>query len=294
MEHEKLTLLMLLAMLYSINGEDPYRFFDWNVTYGDIYPLGVKQQVWDIDKWAVSRATIDSVTNVNVIEWDTTEEKFMARWSLRHELPNPTWPKLYIHSSSQGSKMVSFFFFPYTWELHRAAEVMVPFTYLQPPEDPVPSLTPRRRFSLFSLDLKAILDGGHDLPFPDGLLINGRGSNGFTFNVDQGKTYRLRISNVGLIHQSTSGSRAIRDVDSRTEGTHTLQNTYSSLDIHLGQSYSVLITADQPPANYYMVVSTRFTSQVLTATSILRYSNSGGSFPAPPPGGPTIQIDWSI
>nr|GFD61287.1 L-ascorbate oxidase homolog [Tanacetum cinerariifolium] len=38
------TLLMLLAMLYSINGEDPYRFFDWNVTYGDIYPLGVKQQ----------------------------------------------------------------------------------------------------------------------------------------------------------------------------------------------------------------------------------------------------------
>jgi len=25
--------------------EDPYRFFNWNVTYGDIYPLGVRQQV---------------------------------------------------------------------------------------------------------------------------------------------------------------------------------------------------------------------------------------------------------
>jgi len=35
-------------------------------------------------------------------------------------------------------------------------------------------------------DLKAILDGGSDLPFPDGLLINGRGSNGYTFTVDQG------------------------------------------------------------------------------------------------------------
>ncbi|KAJ0725826.1 putative multicopper oxidase, type 1, cupredoxin [Helianthus annuus] len=35
-------------------------------------------------------------------------------------------------------------------------------------------------------DLKAILDNGHDLPFPDGLLINGRGSNAFTFNVEQG------------------------------------------------------------------------------------------------------------
>ena len=35
-------------------------------------------------------------------------------------------------------------------------------------------------------DLKAILDSGSDLPFPDGLLVNGRGSNGYTFNVDQG------------------------------------------------------------------------------------------------------------
>jgi hypothetical protein len=28
-----------------VAGEDPYRFFTWNVTYGYIYPLGVKQQV---------------------------------------------------------------------------------------------------------------------------------------------------------------------------------------------------------------------------------------------------------
>lgn len=78
------------------------------------------------------------------------------------------------------------------------------------------------------------------------------------------------------------------------EGTHTLQNTYDSLDIHLGQSYSVLVTADQPPQGYYIVVSTRFTSQVLSATSILHYSNSAGSVSGPPPGGPTTQIDWSL
>jgi len=35
-------------------------------------------------------------------------------------------------------------------------------------------------------DLKAILDDGSDLPFPDGLLINGRGANGITFTVDPG------------------------------------------------------------------------------------------------------------
>lgn len=29
----------------SVVAEDPYRYFDWNVTYGTIYPLGVPQQV---------------------------------------------------------------------------------------------------------------------------------------------------------------------------------------------------------------------------------------------------------
>ena len=78
------------------------------------------------------------------------------------------------------------------------------------------------------------------------------------------------------------------------EGTHTLQNTYESIDIHLGQSYSVLVTADQPPQDYYIVVSTRFTSQILTTTSLLHYSNSAASVSGPPPGGPTFQIDWSL
>ncbi|KAK1381999.1 hypothetical protein POM88_019734 [Heracleum sosnowskyi] len=50
--------------------------------------------------------------------------------------------------------------------------------------------------------LKAPLDSGRKLPFPDGILINGRGPNGVSFNVEQGKTYRLRISNVGLQHFS--------------------------------------------------------------------------------------------
>jgi len=55
-----------------------------------------------------------------------------------------------------------------------------------------------------------------------------------------------------------------------------------------------LVTADQPAEDYYIVVSTRFTSQVLGATSILHYSNSGGSVSGPPPSGPTIEVDWSL
>lgn len=69
------------------------------------------------------------------------------------------------------------------------------------------------------------------------------------------------------------------------EGSHTLQNIYDSLDIHVGQSLAVLVTLDQPPKDYFIVSSTRFTRKVLTATGILHYSNSNSpaSGPLPPP-----------
>lgn len=35
-------------------------------------------------------------------------------------------------------------------------------------------------------DLKDILDRGNKLPFPDGILINGRGPNGYYLTVEQG------------------------------------------------------------------------------------------------------------
>lgn len=41
-----LLLLATFSVLAMVGAEDPYRFFEWNVTYGDIYPLGVRQQVW--------------------------------------------------------------------------------------------------------------------------------------------------------------------------------------------------------------------------------------------------------
>lgn len=165
------------------------------------------------------------------------------------------------------------------------------------------------------------------LPFPDSLLINGRGLNGNTFTVDQGhflhflfefsllqlhmvfvdspksfglphihsgKTYRFRISNVGLMNCINIRFQGHTMVLVEVEGSHTLQNTYSSLDVCLGQSYSVLVTANQPPRDYYIVSSTRFTNPVLATTAILHYSNSAGKPVDPPPGGPTIQIDWSL
>lgn len=78
------------------------------------------------------------------------------------------------------------------------------------------------------------------------------------------------------------------------EGTHTVQQIYSSLDIHLGQSYSVLVTADQPAGDYYIAVSTRFTRRLLKNTAILHYSNSHTRSSGPFPPAPTLDIASSL
>lgn len=50
-------------------------------------------------------------------------------------------------------------------------------------------------------DLKAILDGGNQLPFPDGILINGRGSNGYSLTVEQGIYPMVKSSAVNGLSQ---------------------------------------------------------------------------------------------
>lgn len=55
---------------------------------------------------------------------------------------------------------------------------------------------------------------------------------------------------------------------------------FSSLDAHLGQ----------PGFDYTIVVSTRFTSNTISATTVLRYASSTDSrVPGFPPG-PTVQV----
>lgn len=41
----KISIVLLLVLINGVFGDNPYRFFTWKITYGDIYPLGVKQQV---------------------------------------------------------------------------------------------------------------------------------------------------------------------------------------------------------------------------------------------------------
>ena len=63
-----------------------------------------------------------------------------------------------------------------------------------------------------------------------------------------------------------------------TEGSYLVQQYYDSLDIHVGQSYSVLVTAKNQTngKSYYMIASSRFTSFEQCGTGIIRYPDSVG------------------
>lgn len=78
------------------------------------------------------------------------------------------------------------------------------------------------------------------------------------------------------------------------EGAHTLQETYESLDIHVGQSMTFLVTLHGHISDYSIVASSRFTSPILTTTATLRYAGSNGKDSSPLPIGPTTEVDWSM
>lgn len=78
------------------------------------------------------------------------------------------------------------------------------------------------------------------------------------------------------------------------EGSHTVQNIYGTIDVHVGQSVAVLVTLNQQPKDYYIVASTRFTRKVLIATGVLHYSNSSCRATGTLPIGPTYQRHWSL
>jgi len=62
-----------------------------------------------------------------------------------------------------------------------------------------------------------------------------------------------------------------------TEGSYTTQDDeYDSLDIHVGQSYSVLVTAknDTNGTSYPMIASSRFTENILFGLGVIRYPGS--------------------
>ncbi|MCD7451305.1 hypothetical protein HAX54_010924 [Datura stramonium] len=84
-----------------------------------------------------------------------------------------------------------------------------------------------------------------------------------------------------------------------TEGSYTNQITLNSLDVHVGQSYSVLVTADQDAADYYIVATAKMANstqlKTLEVVGVLHYENSNKPAVGPIPNGPDpFDVNFSI
>ncbi|EXB54466.1 Monocopper oxidase-like protein SKU5 [Morus notabilis] len=307
---------------------DPYVFYNFEVSYITASPLGVPQQVIAING-KFPGPTINATTNNNVVVnvRNKLDESLLITWAgiqqrrsswqdgvLGTNCPIP--PKWnWTYNFQVKDQIGSFFYFP-SLHFQRASGGFGGFIINNRAIIPIPFDTPDGDITIMIGDwytrnhtaLRKTLDAGKDLGMPDGVLINGKGPYRYndtlvpegidyeTFNVEPGKTYRIRVHNVGI---STSLNFRIQNHNlllAESEGSYTVQQNYTSLDIHVGQSYSFLLTTDQnASSDYYIVASARFVNESrwkrVTGVAILHYSNSKGKVHGPLPEGPNDEFD---
>ncbi|KAG1360826.1 monocopper oxidase-like protein SKU5 [Cocos nucifera] len=312
---------------------DPFAYYNFDVSYITASPLGVEQQVIAINKqfpgplinvttnWNVVVNVLNSLDEPVLITWDGIQHRKNC-WQdgvLGTNCPIPAgWN--WTYQFQVKDQIGSFFYFP-SLGLQRAAGGYGGITVNNRVVIPVPFGEPDGDITLFIGDwynknhtaLRKALDDGKDLGMPNGVLMNGKGPYRYnttlvpagieyeTINVEPGKIYRFRVHNVGI---STSLNLRIQNHNLllvETEGTYTMQQNYTNLDIHVGQSYSFLVTMDQnASSDYYIVASARFVNESLwtrvTGVAILHYSNSKGKASGPLPDGPNDIYDktWSM
>ncbi|MBA0659633.1 hypothetical protein Goklo_011748 [Gossypium klotzschianum] len=149
--HSAVALFYAAASLFAIVGaEDPYRFYSWNVTYGDIYPLGVRQTGLLING-QFPGPDIHSVTNDNLIinVYNNLNESFLLSWNGVQQRRNsyedgvygttcPIPPgKNFTYMLQVKDQIGSFYYYP-SLGFHKAAGGFGGIRILSRPRIPVP------------------------------------------------------------------------------------------------------------------------------------------------------------
>ncbi|KAK5773349.1 L-ascorbate oxidase homolog [Gossypium arboreum] len=313
----KLT-ICFLALMVGVQGGDPYLFFTWNVTYGTISPLGVPQQGILINgQFPGPEINATSNNNIVVNVFNNLDEPFLLTWSgVQHRKNSwqdgvlgtncPIAPGTnFTYQFQVKDQIGSYIYYPST-ALHRAAGGFGGLRVHSRLLIPVPYPDPADEYTVLTGDwyakshkiLRGFLDSGRPLGRPDGILINGKaGKVGVKqeplFTMEPGKTYKYRVCNAGLKASLNFRIQGHKLKLVEMEGSHTVQNLYESLDVHIGQCFSILVAADQDPKDYYMVASTRFLKEVQTTTAIIRYKNDKGEASTELPPAP-IGWAWSL
>ncbi|PSS09602.1 Monocopper oxidase-like protein [Actinidia chinensis var. chinensis] len=299
---------------------DPYVFYDWTVSYLTASPLGVKQQVIGIEG-QFPGPILNVTTNWNVVVnvKNNLDEPFLLTWNgIQHRknswqdgVSGTNCPILagwnWTYQFQVKDQIGSFFYFP-SLNFQRTSGGYGGIIVNNRDVIPLPFGTPDGDITLFMSDwyikshkdLRKEVERGTDLGVPDGILFNGLGPYRYdqalvpdgiryeTINVEPGKTYRFRVHNVGI---ATSLNFRIQNHNLllvETEGSYTVQQNYANMDIHVGQSFSFLVTMDQnASSDYYIVASSRFVNSSAwaraTGVAILHYYNSQGPASGPLP-----------
>ncbi|XP_047966906.1 L-ascorbate oxidase homolog [Salvia hispanica] len=311
-----------LCLVVIATAEDPYLFFEWNVTYGPISPLGTEQQGILINgDFPGPEINCTSNNNIVVNVFNKLDEPFLLTWAgIQHRknswqdgTPGTMCPippgQNYTYKFQVKDQIGSYIYFP-TTSLQRASGGMGMLKVHSRELIPVPFDKPAMEVAVLLGDwynkdhktLQRILDSGRSIGKPDGIQINGMsgrvGDPGDPLiNMVADKTYRLRVCNVGMRLSINFRFQGHMMKLVEMEGSHTVQSTYESMDIHVGQCMSVLVTANQIPKDYYLVASSRFSKQTLTSVAAIRYATGKGfaspDLPPPPPENNNA-VPWSI
>ncbi|XP_054804322.1 L-ascorbate oxidase homolog [Prosopis cineraria] len=309
---------LLVVTISMVQGEDPYIFYTWNVTYGTLSPLGVPQQVILINgQFPGPQINCSSNNNIVVNVFNKLDEPVLFTWSgIQHRKNSwmdgtlgaqcPILPGTNFTYHFQIKDQIGTFLYYPTTSMHRAVGGYGMIRVFSRLLIPVPYPNPEDEFNVIIGDwytkkhatLLKLLDSGRSIGRPAGVIINGKtakgdGSDEPLFTMKPGKTYKYRICNAGSKNSLNFRFQGHVMKLVETEGSHVVQNTYNSLDVHVSQCFTVLMTADQEPKDYYLVASTRFTKVVLTGKGIVRYENSKGLASVQIPKAP-VGIAWSI
>ncbi|KAK7268512.1 hypothetical protein RIF29_21212 [Crotalaria pallida] len=304
-------------------------FHEWHVTLDTtVKPLNVNQTVIAINglfPGPLINVTTNDLVHVNV--FNNLDEPLLFTWHGIQQrlnswqdgvsgtncpiLPGTNWTYVFQTKDQIGS----FFYYP-SINFQKAAGGFGPIRINNRDVIAVPFPKPEAEFDLLIGDwsyeyykTSRSMLGTKDMPNyanPDIILMNGKGPYGHplskafeSFTVTQGKTYRFRISNVGNALSFNFRIQNHQLVLVETEGSYTTQITLDSLDVHVGQSYSVLVTTNQSEADYYIVSTPKLTSTIgsssLVGIGVLHYSNSRAKVTGPLPNGPDpFDLEFSL
>ncbi|XP_071708096.1 monocopper oxidase-like protein SKS1 [Rutidosis leptorrhynchoides] len=298
-------------------------FLEWQVNIDTtIKPIAVDQPVITINGMfpgPLINATTNDAIHVNV--FNNMDEPLLITWNgIQQRLnswqdgvsgtncpiqPGSNWTYVFIVKDQIGT----FSYFP-SINFHKAGGAFGPIRVNNRVVIPIPFPKPYGQFDLLIgdwfdtsfKDVRSHLSKSELDLLPNAMLMNGHSrypQTNQTIVVEQGETYLIRISNVGTEWSINFRIQNHQMLLVETEGSYTNQIMIDSLDIHVGQSYSVLLTSNQEEADYYIVASPKMVnapeSSNLVGVGVLHYDDSTKPIHGPLPSGPDpFDLSFSV